>query len=382
MTRSTGGMVRQHPARGLWEARYTGADGKRHSLYAKTRREVQERLRAALTDADHGIRPIGNRTTVAAYLDDWLASSVRLRVRPRTADSYAETVERYIKPAIGRQPLAKLTPEHVARMLADLTVRETKRGRLSPTTIRYAYTVLRIALGRALKSGKVLRNVATLVDPPAKSTPEMHPPTVEQVSQLLAATWDDRMGPLYVLAATSGLRQGETLALRWSDVDLEAATVTVRHTLERGTRALAEPKTDRARRTVHISGSTVAVLREHRRGQLVERLAAGPRWRDAELVFTTRDGGPLHARNVLAAYHAALEGAGLPRFRWHDLRHWWATAQLEAGEDLFIVSRALGHADITTTANIYAHLTPAMLRRSADRMDAILGRRETSRGSL
>lgn len=371
-------MIRQHPVRDLWEARYVGADGRRHSLYAKTRREAQEGLRAALQAADHGIRPIGRQSTLGAFLDDWLESSVTPRCRPRTVESYRETVERYIRPALGRVPLAKLEPEHVQRMLAGLTA----RGTLSPTTVRYAYTVLRIALGRALKSGRVLRNVATLVDPPAKSTPEIHPPTVEQVAQLLAGTRHDRMGPLYVLAATSGLRQGETLALRWSDVDLDAATVTVRHTLERGTRALAEPKTDRARRTVHISGSTVAVLREHRRGQLVERLAAGPRWRDAELVFTTRDGGPLHARNVLVAYHAALEGAGLPRFRWHDLRHWWATAQLEAGEDLFLVSRALGHADITTTANLYAHLTPAMLRRSADRMDAILGRPEAGRGSL
>jgi integrase len=137
-----------------------GADDRRHSLYAKTRKEAQERLRAALTNADHGIRPIGNQTTVAAYLDDWLDSSVRLRCRPRTADSYAETVNRYIKPAIGAIPLAKLTPEHVARMLADLTARETTRGHLSPTTVRYCHAVLRIALGRALKSGKVVRNVA------------------------------------------------------------------------------------------------------------------------------------------------------------------------------------------------------------------------------
>ena len=131
---NSGGMIRQHPARGLWEARYVGADGRRHSPYAKTRREAQERLRAALTDADHGIRPIGNRTTVAAYLEEWL---VALRVRPRTADSYADTARRYIVP--GRRLVSlsrKLGPEHVERMVADLMARGTLRRRRSATPTR------------------------------------------------------------------------------------------------------------------------------------------------------------------------------------------------------------------------------------------------------
>jgi hypothetical protein len=135
--RSTGGMVRRHPRWELWEARYTGADGRRHSIYTKTRREAQERLRRAPLDADHGIRPIGQRLTVAGYLEEWLATSVGPRCRPRTVESYTETVERYIAPAIGRLPLAKLEPEHVGRMLADLS----DRGTLSASTIRYAHAV-------------------------------------------------------------------------------------------------------------------------------------------------------------------------------------------------------------------------------------------------
>ena len=190
---NSGGMIRQHPARGLWEARYVGADGRRHSLYAKTRREAQERLRGALTDADHGIRPIGNRTTVAAYLEERL---VTLRVRPRTAESYADTVRRYVIAAVGGVPLAKLGPEHVERMVADLTTHRT----LSPTTIRYAHTVLRIALGRALKTGRVVRNVATLVDSPARADHELQPLDAEQVATFLQAVDGDRFEALYVAA--------------------------------------------------------------------------------------------------------------------------------------------------------------------------------------
>jgi integrase len=365
-------MVRRHPARGLWEARYTGADGRRHSLYAKTRKGAQERLRAALTDADHGIRPVANRLTVGEYLNDWLTGLVRLQCRPRTADSYAETVDRYINPAIGKVPLTKLTPEHVARMLADLTTMTSKRGRLSPTTVRYAYTVLRIALGRALKSGRVLRNVATLATPPPRARLERHPLSADQARAFVAATSGDRLGPLYVVAIGTGMREGELLALRWVDVDLEAGTLTVRHTLSVGTRELAEPKTERARRTLRLGTEVAGALREQRRRQRTERVAAGSRWFDHDFVFASPIGTPLDASNVLHALQTALAAAGLPRQRFHDLRHAFATLMIESGEDIAVISKILGHATLATTADIYAHLTPATSQRVADRMDAIL----------
>jgi integrase len=261
-------------------------------------------------------------------------------------------------------------------MLAHLTA----RGDLSPTTVRYAYAVLRIALGRALKSGIVLRNVATLVDPPAKARREPHPLTADQARAFLDATRDDRLGPLYVLALATGLRQGELLALRWSDVDADAGVLTVSHTLERRSRTLAEPKTDRGRRTLRLGGEAVAAIRANRARQLEERLAAGQRWRDGGFVFATPIGTPLDSRNLTRAFQAALSRLGLPRQRFHDLRHAYATLLIEDGEELGIVSRTLGHADLATTADVYAHLTPAMLHRTAARMDTILARRPEAVG--
>ena len=171
------------------------------------------------------------------FLRGWLTSSVRLRCRPRTADSYAETVERYIVPAIGQISLSKLTPEHVARMLADLTIREAKSGRLSPTTVRYFYTVLHIVLGRALKSGKVIRNVASLVDAPSKAVPELRPLTGDEVATFLDSIEGGRLRAMYFAAIGLGLRQGELLGLPWSDVDLAVGTATVRRTLQISTRS-------------------------------------------------------------------------------------------------------------------------------------------------
>lgn len=182
----------------------------------------------------------------------------------------------------------------------------------------------------------------------------------------------DRLEALYATAAGTGLRQGELLALQWSDVDLERGELTVRHTLQRGTGLRAEPKTKRARRTLRIPAFVVTNLRDHRRRQLANRLAMGPRWQDGDLVFTTSSGRPFDGRNVTRYLRAHLARLGLPPQQFHDLRHAYAILQIEAGEDLGVVSRILGHADLATTADVYAHLTPGMLTRAAERMDEAL----------
>jgi integrase len=361
VTRTTGGSIRHVTGRDLWEGRYTGSDGRRYSVYAKTERAAQERLRVALSAADHGIRPVGQRLTVGAFLDEWIASSISQRCRPRTAESYADTVRLYLIPAIGRVPLAKLEPEHVRRMLADLAERRT----LSATTLRYARSVLRTALGQALREGKVLRNVATLVDAPAKVQRELRPLSRDQVRTFLEGIRGDRLEALYTVALGCGLRQGEILALRWSDVDLERGELSVRHTLQRFTRELAPTKTERSRRTLRLPHRVTEALIAHREQQKVVPLSG--------LIFTSQAGAPLQSVNVTRDLQRHLVRLGLPHQRFHDLRHAFATLALEAGEDLGVVSRILGHTTLATTADVYAHLTPAMLDRAAERMDAILG---------
>lgn len=366
--RSTGGSVDYFPARRLWRARYVGADGRRHAVYRKTQREAQEALRTALADADQGIRPISQQLTVAIFLRDWLDGSVQQRCRASTAHSYAATVDRYIAPAIGRIPLAKLAPEHVAQMLADLT----RRGDLSPTTVRYVRVVLRVALGVARKQGKVARNVAALVDPPRAVRYDRQPLSADQVAELRTAIRGHRLEALILTALGTGARQGELLALAWRDVDLDAGTVAIRRTLQVGSRELTEPKTDRSRRSLHLPLSVQGALRRHQVRQAGEREAAKV-WDARGFVFATRAGAPLDSRNVTTDLQAILAGAGLPKQRFHDLRHAYATLLLEAGADLYEVSRGLGHASIATTANVYAHVTDQMRRGIAARMDVILG---------
>jgi integrase len=184
------------------------------------------------------------------------------------------------------------------------------------------------------------------------------------------------LAALFVAAIGLGLRQGELLALRWEDVDLDRGIVMVRHTLRRGDRELAEPKTERSRRTLAMPSAVTAALRQHRRRQLEERLAAGPAWEDREFVFATPHGRPLDGVNVAHDYQEALARAGLPRQRFHDLRHAYATLLLEDGVELAIISRALGHSVLSTTADVYGAWTRDMAGRVAASMDGVL-RRQT-----
>jgi integrase len=211
----------------------------------------------------------------------------------------------------------------------------------------------------------VIRNVCTLIDPPAKDHRELRPLATAQVRALLAGIGGDRLEALYITALGTGMRQGELLGLCWSDLDLERGELMVHHTLQRGSRTLAAPKTERARRTLRLPAQVVAALAVHRSRQAIVPLSG--------LVFTTQKGTALDSRNVTRYLQRHLDRLGLPHQRFHDLRHAFATLMIESGEDLGVVSRILGHANLATTADVYAHLTPAILDRAAGRMEAILG---------
>jgi integrase len=205
---------------------------------------------------------------------------------------------------------------------------------------------------------------ATLAEPPQASHRELRPLTREQMLALLAGVEGDRLAALYIAACGLGLRQGELLGLRWKDLNLERGELTVHQTLQRGSRTLAPPKTERSERTLRLPQRVATALARHRAEQSIVPVSG--------LVFTTAHGTPLDSRNVTRYFQGHLSRLGLPHYRLHDLRHTFATLMLEDGEDLATVSRALGHASIATTADVYAHVTPAMQDRVAARMESIL----------
>jgi len=179
-----------------------------------------------------------------------------------------------------------------------------------------------------------------------------------------------------VTALATGLRQGELLGLRWGDLDLDARkTLHVRHSLARveGKLELLEPKTDRSRRTVVLPEVVITALRAHRTRQRMDRLLAGSRWMDTGHVFATTVGTPLDAASVTRSFQRLLDRAGLPRCRFHDLRHAAATFLLAQGFTLEDVKNLLGHSSIVLTSNTYGHVLEQRQQQVARGMDAVLG---------
>lgn len=213
----------------------------------------------------------------------------------------------------------------------DALLRAKSAGGLSPRRVAYIRAVLRRALGQALKWNLVSRNVATLVDPPRQVRHEISPLSPDECQRLLVEVRGDRLEALFVVALATGARQGELIGLRWSDLDLDAGTLTVRRARAMqadGSLGFSEPKSEKSRRTISLPAIALVALRAHRLRQLEERLGLGPNWRDTELVFTTTIGTPLDGAAITHRFQAHLAAAGIPRRRFHDLRHSAATLLL------------------------------------------------------
>lgn len=366
------GMIHQRTD-GRWEARlslgYVDGRRARKSVFGRSQRDVREKLTILQRERDQGLeRRTDERETVAVFLERWLEQA-RPALRPRTWQGYALIVRRQLVPAIGRVPLAKLTPATVQELL-----NRRQAAGASPQTVRNQHAVLRRALGQAVRWGIVPRNVATLVTLPRVDRPEVRAIAPGDARAILEAVRGDRLEALVTLALATGLRQGEALALRWDDVDLADGRLTVRHSLQRVGAGveLVEPKTRRSRRTIAVPRGIIAALREHRTRQLQARLWAGSAWQEGGYVFTTSIGTPMHAGDVTRALQRLLAAAGLPRMRFHDLRHGAASLLLAQGVAPRVVMEILGHSTIALTMNVYSHVIPALERDAADRMDAIL----------
>ena len=361
---------------GRWQARIDlgWQDGRRvrKYFYGRTAEEAGNALLKARSDLKAGLPVHVEKQTVGQFLDRWL-ETVKPSVRPRTFQSYEILVKRHIVPELGRWKLDKLTPQHVQGAL----VRKSASG-LSAQTVRHVRAILRIALNQAIKWGLVARNAASLAVAPKLVRKRFQSLSPEQARQLLDTAKGDRLEAIYSVALSLGLRMGEVLGLRWQDVDLDGATLTVNQAIYRiASKGLvvAEPKTHRSRRALFLPDGVLRALRAHRLRQLQQRLAAGSRWQDGGLVFTSGIGTPFEPRNLFRNFKTLLRKAGLPDIRFHDLRHSAASLLLAQGVPMRAVMEMLGHSNIGTTADIYSHVMPAMMRDVAEKMDAILSSR-------
>jgi integrase len=366
-TNSEGTVYRRRDGR--WVAAMTLDTGRRRCFYGATQRAVQDKLRAARRAIDDGLPVASDRQKVGTFLTRWLAEVAQPTVRPSTYVRYRELLTSHIIPAVGHLPLTKLSPQ-------DLTSLYLQLGkRLAPRTVGHAHRALHRALRDALHWGLVHRNVCDAVSPPKVPRNEMHVLDPEQTRTLLAAATCDPLEAIYVLAVTAGLRQGELLALRWSDLDLDAGRLNVCRSVRRVSgqgSIVGEPKTKSGRRNVLLTPLAVAALRRHRTRQTEQRLRA-VFWDDLDLVFANEIGRYIGATNLrLRSFKPLLARAGLPAIRFHDLRHTAATLLLGQNVNVKVVSELMGHANIAITLDTYSHVLPTMQADAVGKMEALL----------
>jgi integrase len=347
---------------------YVDGKRKRKAIYGKTRAEVGDRLDEEKRRLKAGMVTSSRSQTVEAYLTTWLNVWARPKARPATFTTYEMYVRRHLVPSLGRIQLDKLTPDHVQDML------NRKAAELSPRSVNHLRAILRTALNRAAKTGLVVRNVAALAEPPKVTREEMHFLTAEQARQLIELADEDHQA-LYRVALNMGLRRGELLGLRWSDVKFDRNELTVNYALQTvdGKPVLVEPKTTKSRRTLTMPSSVAGALRSHKARQNAERLQQGDKWIDMDLVFCGAHGLPLDGSALTKGFQRFLRAAKLPRIRFHDTRHTCAALLLSRGTPLLDVSALLGHSSPTLTLNTYGHVMPEAGSQVATAMEAIIG---------
>ena len=355
--RGGGSVYRRKDGRCMGE--YVDANGRKRYVSGKTKLEVKAKLRKLLEDRDKGIAFDSEGLTVERYMNRWL-ESIHDKVAPGTFKPYEAITRLHIKTTVGSTKLDRLN----AMQLEKLYRQKLDAG-LSARRVRYTHVTNRKALKDAVRLQLLPRNVADAAIPPRPVNTEIEPLTQDQMKVLLEAARGDKLEALYVLAITTGMRQGELLGLQWKEVNLDAGTLLVNRSVYEG--VISPPKMSAGRRTIRLSKLAVSALRRHR--------VSTAKHRFSEWVFPNSRGATIGHQNLHnRSWKPLLKRVGLPHStRFHDLRHSCISLLLSQGVSVKVVSEMAGHADVSITLSVYGHVLPDMQSSAADGMGEALG---------
>jgi integrase len=374
---------------GGWELRvYAGRDaatGRKRYLTRTVRggkREAQRVLAALVVEAAEIGAP--RQGTVAELMNEWLAHAER-DFSPKTALETRRFIDRALAPRIGDRPLTKLRPRDLDVLYRELSSCGGRDGRpLAPATVRRIHGIIHRALAQGVRWGWIAKNPAEQATPPRVPTPRIQPPSPDQVTRLIdvAAEKDPRLATFVMLAAVTGARRSELLALRWSDLDLDRGVVDIARGVVLGRDGVVEKETkSHTTRRVALDQTAVQLLVGHRRR--VEHAAhlCGTGFPESRYVFSHEPDGsrPWRPDAVTHSFVRLRTKAGLPSVRLHDLRHFVATRLLSSGVDVRTVAGRLGHRNAATTLNVYSHFLVEADREAADLIGRLVGASGVSR---
>jgi integrase len=339
-----------------------------------TKRETQIERARLISAINGGTYLEPSKTTLVEFLERWL-DHMQFQISPKSHARYSELVRKNLAPLIGSVTLTKLRPAMISTAYAQALAkgRRDGTGGLSPQTVTHMHRILKQALGQAVKWELLNRNPAEAVDPPKANRGPMQTYDLDQTAELIEAMRPTRMLIPTLLAVLCGMRRGEIAALRWRNVDLNAARLAVVESAEQvGSRVRYKlPKNGRGR-TLALSAMLVDELRAHRVRQSEELLRIGVGLSDGTFVVAQAEGSPLQPDSITQDWFRKLEATSLPRIRFHDLRHAHATHMLANGVNPKVASERLGHSKVGITLDLYSHVLPGMQEDAAERVDAAL----------
>ena len=363
---------------GRWEARYTtGIDPKtgkqiQKSVYGKTQKEVRQKLTEVTAEIDSGTYLEQTKDTVGEWLDTWLKTYALYSVKSYTYDAYERSCNIHIKPALGRIRLSALTAPQIQQFYNSLITEKE----LSPKTVKNIHGVLHRALGQAVKLGMLRSNPTNVCDLPKAHRKEIKPMEQAEISRFLQAIQGTKYGLVYQSTLFTGLREGEVLGLTWDCIDFEKGTMTINKQLQNipgqpGAYRQISAKNGKSR-TIALPSTVITILKQHKIQQTLARLQAGELWENSDFVFTNEVGHHVSPNSVYNQYKRIVASIGLPQARFHDLRHSYAVAAIQSGDDIKTVQGNLGHATASFTLDVYGHVTDQMKQNSAARMEKFI----------
>ncbi len=361
------GSISKRP-NGSWRAQVSQA-GDRISKGFRTRNDALVWIKLTKFKIDQGVLIKGEATTLESFLLNWLQSK-QSALRPKTYHQYGSLISHHILPSIGHTKLCQLN----IKTIEGYYTRLLKDG-VGVRTIRIINNILHSSMNKAVKYGLLLHNPTQGATLPVYCHDEMRILTPNQVGQFLIQAKESRYFALYFLAITTGMRLGELLGLKWTDIDWSAKTVHIQRQKQyipgQGF-ILIEPKTKSGKRTIQLGNQTVLALNRHHEAQEKMCLNAGTKWVEMDLVFPSSIGTPSDASNIRIDFNRLLLSAGLPKIRIHDLRHTAASLFLNHKVPVIVVTNILGHSKPSVTLDIYSHVFTDMQVEAANIMDQLI----------
>lgn len=360
----------------VWLVRVQTRDNKgklksRSAIVRGNRTDADKKLTELLSEKDKGIIASPNQT-LDKFLDAWL-KIIKPRVQSRTYQDYSELLTRYVRESLGKKKLEHIKAIHLQELYSEM---QDKR-KLSPRVIRFTNTVLKSALGYAVRQDILFKNPAKMVELPKLLKREMVVLTKDEAIIFLDASQKERLATLFSFLLATGCRPSEAIGLKWQDLSFDRNTVEIRRVVvwqrSGGSWQFSEPKTSKSRRTIPLPLSLIREIKQHRVRQHKERLKLGSDWHDFDLIFPSAVGTPLTMGRITRVFQRIKKDAKITKkLRLYDLRHSSATFLMQANVNPKVVSERLGHSTITLTLDVYSHVLPTMQEQATEYLEDVI----------